>query len=385
MLTIVLDGITFQHAAELLLQWPDTLTERKRCCHTYIRCLEDVAFAILLSDRLVVPVNMPNVGPAGSPGELLKRSLPESLLQTIAVPHTPIEQTVQDSVIRDAIIADLSDLLPALQSKPQVWTDFLVRETQSYLGSDETLRMSGVPPERFRFAATHYVPRHAGLHEHVPGAVAGHLAKIVRPYVGVQVATDEAILEFVTSVSVTHIANFWTYDKSCAPLTKSNGVRLPHVTRAVIRELNGAWEGRLSRQIVPHALSDALRQVSSPDNVIDRMLILRETNLYSKLRAYLLEALVALDAWKDSTEVGKIISEIETLTRGQGSVAEPLMVKDIKVGIPAIKSLPSLSVTVPFEHVFMKRRYYLRSLVAAGDYKQYREHLGRVFPELSEC
>src|SRR5258708_3842183 len=73
-LLIGLDGITFQHVAELLLERGTTANERKRCKATYWDCFEQVAFALLMSDRIALSAELPRVG-NDTPGEDLKALL----------------------------------------------------------------------------------------------------------------------------------------------------------------------------------------------------------------------------------------------------------------------------------------------------------------------
>src|SRR5207302_1352299 len=100
MLTVVLDGITFQHAAELVLKWDATLADRSRCCHTYIRSLEDAAFALLFADQVVVPNKMPVVGRDGSPGMIFKNGLPTTLVVGLDPTSVSFEVTVHDPTLR---------------------------------------------------------------------------------------------------------------------------------------------------------------------------------------------------------------------------------------------------------------------------------------------
>jgi len=68
-LTFVFEGITVQHAAELLLDTETTRADRKACRYTYLCSLQDFSLDLLAGDAIEVSRNLPSVG-TSVPGPL---------------------------------------------------------------------------------------------------------------------------------------------------------------------------------------------------------------------------------------------------------------------------------------------------------------------------
>ena len=60
-LSFPMDGITLQHAGELLFDTPVTIEERNNCHETYIRSLEDFCFAYMYGEKFSHTKKFPKI------------------------------------------------------------------------------------------------------------------------------------------------------------------------------------------------------------------------------------------------------------------------------------------------------------------------------------
>jgi hypothetical protein len=73
----MLDGITIQHAGELLLDVATTADVRRNNATTYIRSAEDLAFALVYFDHLVISDRRMAWQQGQSPGDALLARFPD--------------------------------------------------------------------------------------------------------------------------------------------------------------------------------------------------------------------------------------------------------------------------------------------------------------------
>ncbi len=161
-LVVILDGITFQHAAELLLDIGVSAAGRGQAAHTYARCLEDSISALLFADKAGLPAKLPPVG-SEYPGETLKGKL-RSALPDCVFPISQIgspgdlETLVRgDITLADLVLQDIGLLADAYKLGKQYWDECIFREAHGYLLADPSLDIAKRYPEIRKQNKTHYV------------------------------------------------------------------------------------------------------------------------------------------------------------------------------------------------------------------------------------
>src|SRR5579859_4906151 len=151
-LIVILDGVTFQHAAELLFDVGVSANERRTAKRIYTRCLEDTISAILFADKIGIPDRLPPVGIV-YPGQFLRgqlsRVLPDVLHPIARVERDGgLEAFVRtDATIREAVQQDINVLDDAYMQGRAYWNELVFREVFGYLLNDPQLDISKRHPE----------------------------------------------------------------------------------------------------------------------------------------------------------------------------------------------------------------------------------------------
>jgi hypothetical protein len=238
-LDLLFDGITVQHAGELLLNEPvDTWPVRGACCKSYRRSLEDFAFGTIFCREIVTMDSLPRVLRA-LPGEhLLTQSFREKHDRRLT---TFPEKTARISPAERGEGDALKDLVRSLRHVPQderdYWKQHMVREVFLYLGQDDSLRLPGLDGHYKYDLQDRQFTRDEELQRLVPNSYVSSVLRTVRGdlwrlHRGVQIACDDALREFVTLDVVEHLR---IYDRRGRQrdrlLDRESSVWLPHCTR----------------------------------------------------------------------------------------------------------------------------------------------------------
>ena len=259
---LMLEGITVQHAGELLFDTVTTAKLRKDCLATYLRSLEDVTFALVLGNGFAVSKNLPKVGNETpgmdlcvefntyvKPVELKTKSHPADLLSSTAGCRQ---------------VAEWLQALTRLGNQYFLfWQEFIVREGQAYLepllASDKAaLRNGSAVAHDLIFGKDYPFSRDLG-NEIQEINLVKRLALIIETNHKI---SSVASIEFVTRVLVAHITIFAWYQqqwkRGAGPGVPYTYV--PHVTRATIvnEDLMDSHLRRLARFIMPRITNEIL-------------------------------------------------------------------------------------------------------------------------------
>jgi hypothetical protein len=331
-LTLIVDGITLQHAGELLLGTTPTAQLRGRCTRAYIRCVEDVAFAALFAENILYVGSLPPVGGEYPGEELLRRLQRAEPLKRIGSPDRPSVYLDRDE-FRSGIEKHFAHLPAANGAYPGMWGDFFVRDMHTYLGDDDSLRNPRLDPEGYRFAENvgnlrgAYYFENQPLQELIDENFVRSMVSRLR-LVAPGDVVDPALSEFVKRAALTHITISDWYDVVYAAEMGEHRARLPFGTRAslwtveaipiggaaeaeeeVARQKRAASIEELRRLILPHALAHAMETAENRDDLIDNMKRLWRDDRYVYLRERLGEIAEAL-ARDDCDDAHKLADEI---------------------------------------------------------------------------
>lgn len=376
-----MDGITVQHAGELLFDTSATERQRGQCAETYLRSLEDVAFALIVGSGLAVSKNLPKVGnetPGADlcvhfgayvrPVEEARTSAPDGIVATIGG--------------RKAVAAWLRALSHLKKKDYPFWREFALREADAYLWPSEAegrmliLRAESAPSD-LRFGKPYWVVPE--LQRIVPLDLATRLASEILIHHSVP---RPSAVEFVQRSIVAHATIFEWYQRR---LRRGAGpekamTHLPHVTRTTFvaeeeidREL---W--RVARLLMPRMLGEILRGCDRRGDVLKRIEDLTVDGGLDPLRDGLREAL----ATPDLEGITKIHRDLEhQLDAADQPSAVDFAIKGGLVGI-----VPKVEVEVRKRAVDEETEYHQAIRLALRRTPDIRGELraqaARVFPEL---
>ena len=375
-LVVALDGITVQHAAELLFDTAVDSTVRAQCPDAYLQSLGDLVFALLCGHRFATSARIPTSPnrPDRPAAEIIKDAFKDRLIPVGGIP-TP-EDILNDPTRLRLLKKDLEYLVPALDLKRVAWEDFIRRETALYLGNDDTLRRQ-LAGSQYVFGGTHYTSRRQLL-AMVPEAFILALMPCVKS-TAPRLISDAAMREFITRVAVTHLLFYWDNEASAEPILASGGVRLPHETRALLRYVQMKGElpkAVLKRAVAPHALKYVLSKSETRADVVSRLQDLYYVRLFRDVRSVLCDTVVESDHG-DTKSVQTLLDDMERLTTESNRPYEHLAIKGM---VPAtVRVGAALKTGVDF--VLNRRRYIMRQLVKPGRDLELREMAAKVFRE----
>jgi hypothetical protein len=380
-----------------VLECGTTAEQRRECKNTYRECLQYVALAVLLGDRIGLPNNMPEVG-SDHPGRDLSSFLGKDLVLPIG-DNSPNSDLLTRAPIFEARVIDWLKLLDeAFSLRKSVWEDLIVREVSAdYLGKDKSLTSHEVQPSDLRLHARHYTPSLA-IQEAIPMTFVTKLRGIFKAKFRRLNVTDENIDEFISRMAVTHVVNYWKMNRDIEAEHAGAFIRLPHMTRSSIRfvelsqsehrpaddSLRQNKRDQIMRALLPYPLRQLLHGLTKRQGLIQRLLDLRDAEPFPKLRDRLKKALGELEQG-DYHGVAKLCGEIETLSRSEmTSGAEPTSLT-FGVRLESESATPYVDLPLPKElwnKWFRPDRYCLRQLTSISE-KSAERDIKRVFKEIS--
>jgi hypothetical protein len=372
-LVVAYDGITFQHAAEMLLDPDPTRNTRKLSKHTYVRSLEDLAYGLAFADRIVLPAGeMPKVG-GSSPGENLVDRLGASLVERVPYIGKTKEWAIANG--REQLQTTLSAMSGISAGPVSYYADFIKRESQVHFGSDPTVRTA--KRSDFRFAETHYTPD-AQLQAAIPETFVNQLTPVVRAQVKEVRPSDEAIDEFLRRCLVTHFGNDYSYGESVAARNQ-NYVRLPHVTRSVVHNVLADEHGQFAELVTPHVLLLALIRAKKRDDVLSALLALRADPPMARIKRYIVDALMELESIGKRNKIDNLLADLRRQSNMIGDRMEAA-----KMGVMFKSKFVDIAVDAVLNLGAVRRRFALRQLVTPGREADYRSRLSSLFSEIDE-
>jgi hypothetical protein len=254
-LSCVLDGITVQHSGELLFATRATTSERSACAATYVRSLEDFAFALLYGASFTVSGSMPEVA-GENPGRLLIEEYPQWHVNLDdGAPARPDVLLKTDPAFRARVAATLRRVPNSYLRIPEFWEHFILREARSSLivrtdavdGEKRNRQEASAAAQRKMFASPHTAPS-----EFIYGKVPEYFvdpelqaelddrsftrklsARLAMEWT-IRHGIPEVILEeFVRRATLAHVVIYWWSELSVGGHL-AQVIRVPHVTRSLL-------------------------------------------------------------------------------------------------------------------------------------------------------
>ena len=133
--SILFDGMTIQQVGEVVLDANCTGPIRARCCASYIRALEEFAFAAVFSNRIVTNPNLPPVGNEYPGIALLKDEYVGQIIAPLpeGLSNRRLADLLDDGTFRDLVKHDVARFP---RDASGVFDEWLIREVCAYPLSD---------------------------------------------------------------------------------------------------------------------------------------------------------------------------------------------------------------------------------------------------------
>ena len=391
--TVVLEGITVQHAGELIFEIGSTRLNRQDCRDIYLTALEDFAFAYLFGEQIAVSRKLPKVG-NDEPGMQLLNDLPPETILDVEITQSGVgpREMLEKHQHRERLF-DCINALPEIVSRDRVlWSQFIGREARAYLGNHSSLQDPALSPHDYVFAK-----KNQGgtlIDYHMKDSVAESL---IDPWV-IQVLVDaikgsspnnspvdNALRVFVTRTILTHIQIFIWY-RFAAQLTKrvTNVLRVLYPTRSHFETCLRDYQ-RVRRSLIPHALRLALNKTMTRLEFLANLKDLRSSPVIQEVSGDFGDALKAAAEGKTrvSEDIGRRVLE------GVQRVAQD-KVQNVTTGTELLTGLSTgLAVSTGFENSSKVLPADSWARLLSGNRfetytaNEYSGELSRVFPELA--
>jgi len=319
-LDAMFDGIIAQQAGELLLDEPQsTRLLRRLCPRSYLRSLEDFAFAAIFSGKIVTTQELADVL-GGHPGEkLLTKYFSDKhdrrLLEgTAAGWESLLDDTRRDDreTIR-GLIGSLELMITGRESGV-FWRELIVREVMQYFGKDESLTRPNAGSE-YQFFRRGNFRRDEDLQSTVPPKYLEIILEEVKTktnfHAGVKIAHDDAIREFAARNALAHVGMFHWYCRFGEKALRANrGARIPYATRQSFPVLQSAlW--RFKSLVVPGLLHRMIEKSRNRDELRDQLVVASMDSTFQPIREKLAGAWRLLEDQEQSQELDSLVFDIE--------------------------------------------------------------------------
>jgi len=376
----IADGITVQHAAELLFGVEDTRLQRSSCALTYLRSLEDTAFALLFSETMAVSGTMPKVGKT-FPGRKLLKQFSHRVTNLDFYEEITKEQILADPDDRDHIkglflrFSDMPD-----DSLPY-WIEFFIRETAAYFGSHPSRLKRFKNPNEYIFDKNYWIDR--DLEDSIPIHFVEALFSRLQNIRVVPPRCGNAYREFIRRSILAHVLIFVWYQRTgIKGFRYSERTRLPHITRTTFLSdspvPNFTWMVRDA--VMPRVLGWILSGARDRRDVRRR---LQDLSVDSSIANYAKRFTLAVHELTSGNDIPgeKLLGELERLTIKSAST--PTIKHKVGVGLAISPHSvePKLSYEISRELATSDRfSYILRS--NEDEWNSLLDNATRVFPEL---
>jgi len=390
-LIFVLDGITVQHAGDVVFQTKETLEHRAAAKQTYRECLEDVACAALFADKIHITGAMPQYDSGEAPGQRVVAELNRSGEFTTIMPKEVLSTTAQilgDSNCRVFIQHDVMNLAQSIREVPEIWSDLYTREAEIHFGNHESLRRENA--DRYVFGAKHYWDDPL-LEQMVPDGFVCGLKGFVERLSTDRRVSRRSVDAFIRAVAVTHIGNYWTIHEASRLKKIPPSFRMPHPTRMHLSQLRVKADGAALRSaLVPMALCLALREDVRRDSFLATLRDLRSSYKPIEVIRERLRTAFYEESSQAEGQVRKLAKEINAMTQEIKTASESVLVAS-QYSI----STPFGGVGVPVGHAaswavskfpttwHCSFRHWLRTALRTAYGNSCESRLAKVFSELS--
>lgn len=391
--TVILDGLTVQQAAELLFQRVPA-DQLRTCRETYIRSLEDFAFAIMFGEKFALTGKPSKMGDDDIPGLLVTQRFSDAFVAIDKSTTLEPEDILADEYYRPLIEADISRLFHAFQQAGYFWRDWIQREARACLGRDLSLFADDDQSGHFVFdrKPKDYLKDNA-LQQVIPREFVSELVNAISAEPCSKNVRKAALIEFVERNALQLVTILWWYDCVSTTLALRGGVRCPNVVRAQIIQLRppvqpdqlrlvpldrtgGEHWVYAKRVLTRHALAHALQNVRSRAELVENLSVLRDLQPYPRIRKILADYWTEFnnEGERRDAKLSKIITCLERLTSDGNPLTDGVVLeanfKHLSVKGHLSTIMDSICPTLR----------YLRQLVTRG--QDYEARLAPVFPEL---
>lgn len=392
-LTFVLEGITVQHAAELLLDTEITRADRKACRYTYLRSLEDFTLALTVADVIATSNNLPAVGES-YPGRdllnLISHQLPDHIKWIDEDPTTSKPgDLLNDSKQRTLLEYWLVQLSDAVLLDSQAWQEHMLREFRAYAGSHPSLSQDLLNPAEYVFDKMFWPDQK--LESAVPEIYVSKMLQATPTLTsaGTQFH-DRARKAFIRRNVLAHIIIWQWYNEQRImpklPVREKN--ILSHVTRASIvsacRQRNSHPQHPEWRHLVPRLLAGIMDRCRNRGELLRTLLAFAPGP--PPARSFRLKFEEAIDHFAAGkySDLEQLRSDLEAWAR-QEPIQETISyntLAGVQNMMPKIESGISISenrIPFHFETLDQQMRILTRS---ATRYAPLEAAADRLFPEL---
>lgn len=211
-LTIILDGLIWQQAGELLFDTEATRAQRSSSIKSYVRALEDITFALLFSENVAATGSLPDVM-GTNPGRDLVKIFDERFVPIDVNHANKPEDLLNDADERDLLKEMLANLTEGIRIEAELWLAHMRREALINLGAHESLFAVQKDPSNYRFVRTFWPDRE--LQDSVPKEILDRVMNPIQSAIDRNIQT-EAIREFVTRNVVAHVTIFRWYQRQAS-------------------------------------------------------------------------------------------------------------------------------------------------------------------------
>jgi hypothetical protein len=365
------DGIIINSVGELLF---DTVEERviRECRRSYERSLGDFAFSVVYGSQIRSkwrPITAAGTTASKEPGARAISLLPNGLYD-----FEPLDEDLRNGAIlqngdgREQVRKYIGCIPICLQSQffAGLCKDLLVRESENFLGEDDSLFKKAKHYSDYHFGKNYY--RH-DLVEEIPallGAPAittlvGFLPTSPKKGLGGKRKdkySESALVQFLSEVVLTHFTTMYEFEKISQ---RQETWRVPYALRAeVTRQLSQTQMQRQLRNIVVrHALRYALSKVSDAEE-----------------KAEIVSMLVAMRGIRPFVEIREMLGELVVLEADETKEARAIKL------IQEIYSAGYENDNERRDSLSMIRNSVLRELGSEIQQGEYKSFLHRLFPTL---
>jgi hypothetical protein len=316
-LEVMLDGVSVQHAGELLLNEPEsTMPLRRVCPRSYLRSLEDFAFAVIFAGKLVTTRELTNVL-EGFPGErlLTEHFAPKHNRRrqgTITAGWETLLDNSDDQEVIRRLVHSLGDLIKGANGV--FWKELAIREVFQYLGNDDSLKAPNAGAG-YVFVGRGNFRRDEPLQNAVPTeytrTILEEIRSKARSHEGVKIAHDDALREFTSRNVLAHVGIYhWYCRLGEKALSTKTGARIPHATRHSFPSVQRAlWKTR--NLVTPGLLKRMIEGSESRDEVRDKLIEASMDTTYQPVREKLASAWCLLEQEGERQELDNLVRDIE--------------------------------------------------------------------------
>jgi hypothetical protein len=377
-----LDGISLQHAGELLIDFTPTLSERKICGKTYIRCLEDFCFAYTYGSHFAHTGKFPEIE-GRKPGRELCDKFFEKFEELDDKGYPNVEAFLNDVEKLRYLSDDMMFAYKAFKSSPVFYRDWIVREATAHLGADSTIFKDVYPPNLYIFKKTPPYLKAREFQHLIPDEFIKEMSKTILATGKYSTVHPNAIKEFVSRSYLTHQVLFWWYNNLVRKKDKNYYIQMPHITRLLLRSTVQANSKEkmyniLQEVLVRPSLMDALLISTDRYNLADNLKKISNDPPYPKLRDRIKNIFEEMDEKKGERGVQTLIKEINNYSRSRSIID---IIENFFFSIPTPTWIPSPGLTVD-SALFFPHKFALRKIIKQYKAPEYYLHLSRIFKEL---